>query len=63
MGKLTISMAIFNSYVKLPEGKLVHKYFLLLYPPISYNSYGKKMKIDHRNRFIDDLPLENGHVQ
>jgi len=21
MGKLTISMAIFNSYVKLPEGK------------------------------------------
>ena len=22
MGKLTISMAIFNSYVKLPEGKL-----------------------------------------
>jgi len=26
MGKLTISMAIFNSYVKLPEGKwMVHK--------------------------------------
>ena len=24
MGKLTISMAIFNSYVKLPEGKLTH---------------------------------------
>jgi len=22
MGKLTISMAIFNSYVKLPEGKV-----------------------------------------
>ena len=24
MGKITISMAIFNSYVKLPEGKLTH---------------------------------------
>ena len=33
MGKLTISMAIFNSYVKLPEGShkplrnIIHTYF------------------------------------
>jgi len=25
MGKSTVSMAIFHSYVKLPEGKLWHK--------------------------------------
>ena len=25
MGKLTISMAIFNSYVKLPEGMFINK--------------------------------------
>ena len=34
MGKLTISMAIFNSYVKLPEGKtsimLVYNYRLFI---------------------------------
>jgi hypothetical protein len=30
MGKLTISMTIFNSYVKLPEGKLgMMSYFIL----------------------------------
>ena len=29
-GNMTISMAIFNSYVKLPEGM----FFLLLYPDI-----------------------------
>jgi hypothetical protein len=27
MGKLTISMAIFNSYVKLPEGNLCSPHF------------------------------------
>ena len=27
MGKSTISMAIFNSYVKLPEGMLYHRFF------------------------------------
>jgi len=26
MGKSTISMAIFNSYVKLPEGMLIYGY-------------------------------------
>ena len=29
MGKLTISMAIFNSYVKLPEGKSITFYLYL----------------------------------
>ena len=28
MGKLTISMAIFNSYVKLPEGIMKNPMFL-----------------------------------
>ena len=31
MGKSTISMAIFNSYVSLPEGKLIgHQHNMLL---------------------------------
>ena len=36
MGKLTISMAIFNSYVKLPEGS----WFTQLYNGGSFHSYG-----------------------
>ena len=33
MGKLTISMAIFNSYVKLPEGTVtIIKHYHLFFP-------------------------------
>jgi len=42
MGKLTISMAIFNSYVKLPEGISHH---LDLQAPLS----------SHRAAFLDPL--------
>ena len=42
MGKSTISMAIFNSYVKLPEGTWSNKYnsiITILKVIINYNDY------------------------
>ena len=40
MGKSTISMVIFNSYVKLPEGIVVYCWLLLLW--VHSYGYGKK---------------------
>ena len=45
MGKSTISMAIFNSYVRLPEGKLlkmaVYSGFLPINSMVIFHSYVK----------------------
>ena len=45
MGKLTISMAIFNSYVKLPEGSINQKTLLKSF---CLNVHSRKMSIGSR---------------
>ena len=40
MGKSTISMAIFNSYVKLPEGKLVNSMNSMVCGEYTYSKGG-----------------------
>ena len=58
MGKLTISMAIFNSYVKLPEGKLYLFLGILNLSIPTFGSmdgmavtplFGRSNKISHRS--------------
>ena len=45
MGESTISMAIFNSYAKLPEGKVRENYFFLLFPcEFVWEIWGKTME-------------------
>ena len=76
MGKLTISMAIFNSYVKLPEGKWPMS---TCQPQIQSTQHGqvswmapRKLEFLHvpsgyltvrhgiDDPFIDGLPIKNG---
>jgi hypothetical protein len=45
MGKSTISMAIFNSYVKLPEGTSKHKGFVRAQRPLRDKF---DLKMEHR---------------
>ena len=62
MGKLTISMAIFNSYVKLPEGKSPFSYGFPMVFPFSYGlPYRPKpfFEVEDRNgsKSRNDQPL------
>jgi hypothetical protein len=61
MGKLTISMAIFNSYVKLPEGKvcgpknfdLTHPHFWDFTTSINGNDSGSnRLEVRKRTTFL-----------
>jgi len=49
-GKSTISMAMFNSYVSLPEGTHIYPLF------VSY-SYGKWMKMSHLQMIFPAIKL------
>ena len=62
MGKSTISMAIFNSYVKLPEGK--HCYNMAMEIPQELNGLVEKTWKDHlqMERF-SILQLPEGNPQ
>ena len=59
MGKFTISMAIFNSYVSLPEGIInswrIYIFIYILYY-CYYYEYHHIEKITHSGRFTSSLP-------
>ena len=52
MGKSTISMAMFNSYVSLPEGK--HPYITIYFPdfPINHHIFSIYIYISNKSRLL-----------
>ena len=54
MGESTISMAIFNSYVKLPEGRLLiaGSTGLIIVADVSSQSYKKKNSLPIKSHYI-----------
>ena len=71
MGKSTISMAIFNSYVKLPEGTSKHKGSVRAQRPNREISLISKWNIDERRSVLPgtkgtqvifcSIPIPEGH--
>ena len=59
MGKLTISMAIFNSYVKLPEGILYDHLNRIGCHQVIFGIFGNGSVSDHLNHGLIGIALSH----
>ena len=55
MRKLTISLAMFNSYVELPEGNILYRCVLLFYSSGAYCTVTVYLYLEISRGFLDPL--------